>query len=197
MKILLEELNSNTGVIVSETIKEYKKTLLGYKYKNLNYPVEFIKMNNKCNYFFFRNYVHDLKSHLNGIKGTSELLEMELNEGHGELTADEWDNLLSIKRSSDDILIITNNHLRQFESNFGQNCNLKKLLSYYMIGISDMVIIDESLNIDVENSVYIIKYILEKINNINDKNIFITMGNNNVILLKLLSNQRTIGSIQI
>lgn len=135
------------------------------------YPfLNIIKQNNVCNYFTFREHIHDIKSLINSVYGMISIMEYDFNaindsdvNGYDIVMGKEI--LRDIIESTETLTDFTTNSVKQYEESFGGIHNLSDLLIYYLPTYVNTFLIDESMNNEYDNCYGLIKTILDKIKN--------------------------------
>ena len=199
-KEILELFKKNKlyGIFIDSTTKTIYKitnTILGRrKITALKYPLfDIIKLNNQCNYFTFREHIHDIKSHINASYGLLSILEYDFSQTTDEVTGYDINMgkelLKEVNESMEKMTHFTNESIQKYEAVFNGPNNLSDLLLFYLPSVIDRFIIDSHLNNEFNDCYRIVKTIMDRIKEKNLRDIIIKLSNDNIIICDLMGNE--------
>ena len=176
----------------SKTINKLTKTIIGKKAISVPYlGFDIIKQNNKCNYFKFREYTHDIKSLINAVYGMVSIMSYDIDETNPEEVSgiDIKSIQGNIKEINDSISALTNfctKKIQTYESELNIKGNLCELMIYYVPSYSNYFIIDNEFDAEFDNCYDIMKRVTDALNayNIDEINSLIFIKNDNEIVIK-------------
>lgn len=155
----------------------------------IEYPLfDIIKLNNNCNYFTFREHIHDVKSHINASYGLLSILEYDINNNPSKDMEPIREQIKEIAESIETLTQYTTERVRNYEKIFSGRKNLSEALIFYLSSYVNIFIIDEKLDNDFDNCYRIVKSVIDTVKEKNLKEIIIKLSNNNIKINDLEGN---------
>ena len=177
----------------TKTINKLTKTIIGKKAISVPYlGFDIIKQNNTCNYFKFREYTHDIKSHINAVYGMASIMsydvdEVKPEEVNGIDINSVKDNMKEINDAITELTNFCTKKIQSYENDLNIKGNLCELMIYYIPTYCDYFIIDNGFDAEFDNCYDVMKRVTDALNSINKQshiNNLIFIKNKNEIVIK-------------
>ena len=215
IKQIFKKSGVNSGIYYDKNIdKFFKYTCNKYfsnKLKEYEYPFKnILKIYSSCNYYTFRDHIHDVKSKLNAISGMFSLHELTVTTYYDLNTNEELiQSATDLGNVIEDMNNFVNEQITKMQDEHTKSEYVYQILITTIPFIKHLpvTIIDDNLqNIYIEDAYMTVKKILDAIRNV-EEGIILTLDTNKTqnthntnnthnILIKLVSTGQLYHSVE-